>query len=1194
MASRKEYDMMFQLNAQLGGSYNSTFKSAQSAIAAMQKEIEQLSRSQADISAYQKQQAAIEATKKKLEVLQQQYDNIQKEMSETEGYSSALENKLLSKQQQIDKTSSSISAQTEKLGQMGAALRSAGIDTDKLEKESAELGAKLDEVKKKQEEAADKANNFGAAASKAFGTVHEAIVAAGIAKALKEIYEYFMSCADASMTFESVMTGVDKTTELTNQELAAMGAAFKELSSKEIPATTDELGAIAETAGQLGIAKDDLLDFTKIMAMLGTATNMTSDEAATMLAQFASITGMDPSFYDELGATIVDLGNNYATTEKNITDMSQSIAAAGAIAGMSEADIVGISAAVTSLGITAQNGATQMSKLISDINSAVSSGEDLDAWAAVARMSAEDFSAAWGSNAAGALDLFITGLNETYRSGQDVYGVLSDLGITETRMVTMMTSLAKSGDRLTSTLKTANEAWSENTALTTEAEKRYNTTQSQLVMKENAYANLTVAIGDAYTPVLKEAYKAEADIMNGMAQFIAENPTLVRAVTAAAIVLGTATAALAVYTVGAKLAAIASAALTAAIPGVNVIMAVTAGVALLAAGITALASATGQEEEELRRLTASSREQYYELQQLNAEYETAKEQYGATSDEALALRYQVDELNASYEASKQTLEEFVAETDALLESHSKIISSYSDASAAISNEEQGTLALVYKLEELSKKTSLTTVEQEQMKAAVDALNESIPDLALNYDNVSHSLNMSAESLKKMVKAQAEQERQTENYRAWVDLTKEELALSEQLAQAQENLRLRREELTSEGWNVDAPLIGWSTDLDDYTDEVERLQVAYDENQAALEGVTAQAEEYAAAQENVADGSKELNDAISDVTTRMEELTAAYNEAYDAALESVQGQYDLWDKAAKVVATDADTIKQALESQVSYWQDYNTNLASLSERSGDIEGLSDVIASFADGSEDSVNAIAGMAKASDDDLKAMVESWKTLQEEQKIVAESLAELETNFTTAMDNLQTELETTVAEMNLGQEAAQSGINTMQGFINGATDMLPQVEAAYSKVAQAAVDALNKKLQINSPSRVLFESGEYSMAGFVGGVEAMEPEVAAAMKEAAGAGIGSFAEEQAQLVMFAPQLMAALSAMGGETNALRANGGGYGGIQIDIRQENTISGITDPAQLEPALAANAQGLREMVYEAIEDIGLEAARRRY
>ena len=166
---------------------------------------------------------------------------------------------------------------------------------------------------------------FGDKAGQAFNQVHEAIVAAGIAVALKEIYEYFASCAQASMDFESAITGVAKTTDLTDEELAAMSDSIKALST-EIPATTEEIAAVAEAAGQLGIQKDALLDFTEIMTMLGTATNMTADEAATALARFANITGMATDNYGRLGSVIVDLGNNFATTESEIVAMGTRLA----------------------------------------------------------------------------------------------------------------------------------------------------------------------------------------------------------------------------------------------------------------------------------------------------------------------------------------------------------------------------------------------------------------------------------------------------------------------------------------------------------------------------------------------------------------------------------------------------------------------------------------------------------------------------------------------------------------------------------------------------------------------------------------------------------------------------------------------------------------------------------------------------
>ena len=181
--------------------------------------------------------------------------------------------------------------------------------------------------------------------------------------------------------------------------------------------------------------------------------------------------------------------------------------------------------------------------------------------------------------------------------------------------------------------------------------------------------------------------------------------------------------------------------------------------------------------------------------------------------------------------------------------------------------------------------------------------------------------------------------------------------------------------------------------------------------------------------------------------------------YDADTRElfISGQYQLWDEAAKVVATSAGSINSALESQITYWQDYNANLQSLTDRSADIEGLSDMIASFADGSSDSVNAIAGMAGATDEQLATMVANWKTLQQEQQNAAGSVADLKTDFTATMDELQTALAEDIEAMDLGDEAKASAQATIQGFIDGAVGMLPQVTAAYNRVAAAARAALS-----------------------------------------------------------------------------------------------------------------------------------------
>ena len=1196
MSSRKEYEMLFQLNAQMGGNYSKTFRAAQQEIASMQKEIQALSKTQADISAYQKQQAAVEATRKRLEMLRQQYDNIQREMEETGNDSADMKNKLLAKQLQIDKTSASLEKQTEKLNALSGALEEAGVNTDDLTQSSGQLADKIDTLKKKQGEAADKAMTFGDKAGQAFNQVHEAIVAAGIAVALKEIYEYFASCAQASMDFESSITGVAKTTDLTDEELAAMSDSIKALST-EIPATTDEIAAVAEAAGQLGIQKDVLLDFTEIMTMLGTATNMTADEAATALARFANITGMSTDNYGRLGSVIVDLGNNFATTESEIVAMGTRLASAGKLAGLTEPEIMALAAAMSSVGIEAEAGGTAMTQTLNAIEKAVAKGgDDLSEFARIAGMSSEEFSAAWKNDAMSALTSFIGGLGKLDEQGESTVLVLEDLGLTGIRQSNMLKSLGLAADQMTSAVDTANTAWQQNTALTNEANKRYATAQSRLTMMQNAYNNLKVAIGDAYTPALSEAYGVGTKVLNGITDFIKKNPALVNAITAFVGVIGAVVAALAAYAVAAKVAAAASAILTAAIPGVNVIMGVTAAVAAITAGIVALATAAANDAvPSVKELTEAARGMREAMDEAKDTYNDTvtstmaaagvAETYIGKLEELEAAGLNTDEQNRQYHNTLALLCQVVPELSDYIDLETDTI-------------EGGTAALranteAWKQNAMQKayQEQLTQLYSQYSAVLIEAEENSIGLTRAQYDLEAANKKYN-DTLDRMDELWADAAKQAEDYnKEYYGMADATSFLSQEYYDLQNSLYDINDEIST----AEAQARNYQKAMDDDAEAVADAEAEIALAEEAVKNLTAAMDDGTGSSEEAAAQAQEFQDVISGVQEKINALTEAYTEAYNAAYESVSGQYQLWDEAAAVVATSAGSINSALESQIAYWQNYNTNLQSLTERSADIEGLSNVIASFADGSSESVNAVAGMASATDEELAAMVANWQTLQQEQQNASGSIADLKTDFTNTMDELQTELAADIEAMNLSDEARQSAQDTIQGFINGATSMLPQVTAAYTRIANAAKAALSTSgtgtagsipgyavgTQSAAPGFALVGEHGPELVYFNGGEQVMTAEETAAMRESM----------EIQAVTFAPQLLQALHAIRGGDALSAEPGAGSSGVSLQVVFQ--IQGNATPEAVE-ALRDYGDEFAERVLEVMEEAGIDAGRRAY
>lgn len=1207
MAGR-QYEMVFKLNAQVAGSYNSAFKAAQKEILTYQKEIQKLNTTAANISGFQKQTTAVADAQKKMERLQQQYDNIQREIQETGTFSSDLENKLISKREQIDKASEAVQIATDKLERYKIALSEAGIDTEKLGEETDGIKEKIKELREHQDEAAEGFEEFEESGTNAAEALQEALVTAGITKILKETLDYFSECTDAATEFESAMTGVAKTTDMSDEELAAISEEIQRLST-EIPITTTELASVAETAGQLGIAKENLLEFSTVMSMLATATTMTADEGATMLAQFANITQMDPSMYSNLASSIVYLGNNYATTEQKITEMSQGIAASASLAGMSEADMLGLSAAVSSLGIETQMGSTSISKLTSDLMTAVETGEGLDEFARVANMTAGEFKTAWGEDAAGALSAFITGLSDTDRLGQSAIVTLTDLGITETRMQRTILSLSNSGDLLTSAISSANSAWKDNTALVDEANKRYATTESQQKMMQNAYKNLQVELGENFTPVLKNIYSMANGIFSGIAGFVEKAPGVTKAIGSIVIGLTAFAAAITAIVVATKAWKVAQTALNEAIAANSYLLAIGAVIGLTAAIVTFVGTMSSAEEE-MEQLNATSEQQRKELESLKAEYASVCETQGETSAEAQVLKKQIDDQSEAFEANKKTAAEYAEEIEAANEAYRELIERHEEQIDAIETEYDGTFSLIDRLNELTEAEYNNAAAKEEILAIVNILNDRIPELGLHYDELTGKLNMTPEEVIKL----AESER-TKEVRAakWSSLI-EKLGVAESLeaeATDRENeynaavaevadAKKKSEDLWAyvnaaiEGNYYTAEMGQRASKSDeDYADAVahaDEMKTAWDtaeqnaaDNAAAIKSLS---EELGTAREEtelLTYGTEEMAVVADNLVASLEELQTAYTEAYEAAYESISGQYSLWDDVADVSATSVQNTISSIQAQSKYWSDYNSNIETLLDYAPYISGLSEMVSSFSDGSKESVNMIAGMAESVKNGdtaaLSDMVSAWVDLKTQQQETAENLAELETGIGEETKEIIAHFTNEVEQLNLSEEAKESGMSTIMGYIEGAESLLPDVSTAFGKVSNAVRTAL-----FGSSTSTGFR--DYSPEGYASGTMN------------AKRGWNWVGEEGPELMwmnggeVVLPADISSFITAEPTLEALSSNTQS-GGMVVHFAPSYQISG-SDPDRLEAILRDHDEAMRDSIAEIVADVVADQERRVY
>lgn len=349
------------------------------------------------------------------------------------------------------------------------------------------------------------------AAKTAFDGISKAAMLAGAG-----ITTGLVASVHVGSEFESAFAGVKKTVNASNAELAEMRGAIRGLAKDDLPATAAELSEIAESAGQLGIYNENIMGFTRTMSDLDVSTDL-GDSAAADFAKFANITGMDQGLFSNMGSSVVALGNNMATQESNIVDMSMRIAAAGNQIGLSEANILGYSAALSSVGIEAEAGGTAFSKLLANLQLATETGKKLEDYADVAGMTGQEFKQAFQNDATEAINAFLVGLTNTEQNGKSAIAVLDEMGLTEVRLRDTLLRAGNASDLFANALEISNIAWEENTALANEAEQRYKTFESQCQMTQNKLTDIGITVYDDLRPALTEGIGLVNGFIDGFA-----------------------------------------------------------------------------------------------------------------------------------------------------------------------------------------------------------------------------------------------------------------------------------------------------------------------------------------------------------------------------------------------------------------------------------------------------------------------------------------------------------------------------------------------------------------------------------------------------------------------------------------------------------------------------------------------------
>ena len=706
--------------------------------------------------------------------------------------------------------------------------------------------------------------------------------------------------------------------------------------------------------GQLGILIEDLGKFGEISSNLDIATDIGAEDIALQLGQMGNVLQMDIDDMEGFSDALVRLGNNMPAQESRIMNVAQRFAAVASTANFSGDEILAWSAAIASTGQRSEAAATAIGNTVSGIEQAIANGgNDLKQFAAIANMSASEFSAAWKDDPTQALKAFIQGLNNLKESDESAVAALENMGITGVRQQQTLLGLSQTIGNLDNALMMSKDAWNgisdqwgQAGDAAIEAENKSKGFSGALAILQNNVKDLASVFGDTLVPVMNMASSIIATVTDVLLAMPAPLKAIAVGTSTAMIAFKTVIPVIQVFSKTLKQISAASAAsslsgfisnllnLTTAAPAAA---AATEGVAVAAEGT---AAATGAATASFGPWGIAIAAVVAALGALWTAYEDYRKQQETLEQATNGLRSSMDGLNDAYDEwnekaknTTMTISELKDRFNELTEAQANLAEKLRSDWEEVGTQEAVIDSLTERIGELARKSSLTADEQAELIAAVDSFNTMTGNSVQVLDQETGKISETTSAINGMARAWKESTESDTSLSHYNDLLEQQVYWTKYLEDAQSRLGDSTQETND--WFVDMRTTAYSasTSVGNFSSEVEKAQGELDAVNKQLEEERSKLIGLSRDLSGVEDALSSYGKSLGDYGDFTEEelgiIVAAFNDTSDSSVSAlkrienaIEGIYNARDEAARA---SADAIRDAeklyKETQKQYDKDY---------------------------------------------------------------------------------------------------------------------------------------------------------------------------------------------------------------------------------------------------------------------------------
>lgn len=304
----------------------------------------------------------------------------------------------------------------------------------------------------------------------------------------------------AAIDYETAFTSVERTSQVSGDAVNVLKRDLMDL-AQQIPLTFKEITEIATLGAQLGIAQDDLTTFTDTVAKFSSIANVSNEEAAKSFGALGELLGFGADQYNNFGSAVAFAGINAVATESEILSVATQIGGVAGAAGFSAEEVVGLSTALSSLRIPAEQSRGALTRVFQEINRAgAAGGPELQLFADVLGITAQEAGQLAQTDMSAFFDKFLDGLSGL--NPQQLTATLDALGLSELRVTNTLTRLSGQLDVVRKSQADASEGFQEGTFLNESYADRVDDISARIQIMINSFNNLAATLGSTILPIL--------------------------------------------------------------------------------------------------------------------------------------------------------------------------------------------------------------------------------------------------------------------------------------------------------------------------------------------------------------------------------------------------------------------------------------------------------------------------------------------------------------------------------------------------------------------------------------------------------------------------------------------------------------------------------------------------------------------